>query len=90
MFTEDLNIIIAFVIAFISLLVLDLKFIGKNNHEIKFKEASIWTGVFIMASLAFCGYIYYDLGSANHTCRLFNIVTGCIRSINNLRSNIIN
>lgn len=64
MFTEDLNIIIAFVIAFISLLVLDLKFIGKNNHEIKFKEASIWTGVFIMVSLAFCGYIYYDLGSA--------------------------
>lgn len=62
MFFEDLHILIAFIIAIVGLLYLDLKIIGKTSHEIKFKEALTWTGVFILASILFAGYVWYDLG----------------------------
>lgn len=47
----------------LGMLALDLGVFHKKAHEIKFKEAVAWTGVWIVLALAFNGWIYYAKGS---------------------------
>ncbi len=48
-----------FSIAIVSILIFDLTVIGKNSHIISFKEASIWTGVWVSMALLFYIFILY-------------------------------
>ena len=50
------GIFIAFIILF---LVLDLGVINRKPHEIKTKEAAIWTSIWVSVALAFSGVIYW-------------------------------
>ena len=50
------GIFIAFIIFF---LVLDLGVINRKPHEIKTKEAAIWTSIWVSVALAFSGIIYW-------------------------------
>lgn len=50
----------AFVVFVILMLFIDLVLISRNSHEIKFKEALAWSGVWISMALIFLGFIWYQ------------------------------
>ena len=50
------GIFIAFIILF---LILDLGVINRKPHEIKTKEAAIWTTIWVVVALSFTGVIYW-------------------------------
>lgn len=58
----DINLIIAFSIAVITLLAVDLLVVGRKSHAISTKEAGIWTFIFVAVSLVFAWYISIDQG----------------------------
>lgn len=58
----DINLIIAFSVAVIVLLAVDLLVVGKKSHAISTKEAGIWTFIFVAVSLVFAWYISIDQG----------------------------
>ena len=45
------------------LLAVDLFVFHRKPHEVKVKEALIWTGVWISLALVFCGFVYVQFGS---------------------------
>ncbi len=49
-------VFIAFILVFLAL---DLGVFNKENHVIKTKEASIWTGIWVTIALSFSGVIYW-------------------------------
>lgn len=63
MFGAPLEAVLVFVAAIVTLLGLDLYFVGRNSHKISMKEAGFWTGVFIAVSLMFAGFVHYDMGA---------------------------
>ena len=58
-----IHVIVAFVISIVVLLGLDLWFVGRNPHKVSVKEAGIWTGVFVLAAIAFSFFIRWDVGT---------------------------
>ena len=58
-----IHVIVAFVISIIVLLGLDLWFVGRNLHKVSVKEAGIWTGVFVLAAIAFSFFIRWDVST---------------------------
>ncbi len=58
MFSQEWVIII-FSLAIVAILVFDLTVIGKNSHVISFKEAAIWTAVWVSLALLFYVFIIY-------------------------------
>lgn len=48
-----------FCVAILSILILDLTVIGRNSHELSFKEAGIWTGVWVSLALLFYLFIVH-------------------------------
>jgi len=48
-----------FSIGILSILIIDLTLIGRNSHVISFKEASIWTAVWVSIALLFYVFILY-------------------------------
>src|SRR5262245_14653136 len=50
----------AFILA---VLALDLGVFHRKVHEVRPREAAIWTGVWIMFALGFCGILYLKEGS---------------------------
>ncbi len=52
-----------FVLFIVGLLVLDLKVLQKDDHEIKVREALSWTGFWIVLALCFNAGVYYFEGS---------------------------
>ncbi|RPI95907.1 MAG: TerC family protein, partial [Spirochaetales bacterium] len=52
-----------FVLFIVGLLVLDLKVLQKDDHEIKVREALAWTGFWIVLALCFNAGVYYFEGS---------------------------
>jgi tellurite resistance protein TerC len=42
--------------------IIDLGLLNRKSHEIKFREAAIWTVVWVSLALAFNGWIYYAMG----------------------------
>ena len=48
-----------FSIVILSILILDLTVIGKNSHELSFKEASIWTAVWVSLALSFYVFLIF-------------------------------
>ena len=64
-----------FFLTFILLiLLLDLGLINKKAHEITFKEAGIWTIIWITLALTFnIFFYYYSLSKFSHDTRLLSI-----------------
>jgi tellurite resistance protein TerC len=52
-------VIILFCTAIIAILVFDLTVVGKNSHVLSFKEASIWTAVWVSLALLFYVFIIF-------------------------------
>lgn len=52
-----------FIIFILGLLILDLKVLQKDDHEIKVREALAWTGFWIVLALLFNAGIYYFEGT---------------------------
>lgn len=53
---------IAFGIIVLVMLIIDLGVFNKHAHEVKMKEALIWSCVWVSLALLFNGWIYYSLG----------------------------
>ncbi len=54
---------IVFIAIVIIALILDLGVFNRKPHEIKTKEAAIWTGVWVTCALLFSGVIYLSFGN---------------------------
>lgn len=80
----ELDLVIIFTIAILSLLFLDLKIVGRNSHKISTKEAGLWTFIFIAVSLAFAWYIYSSYGQEKATEFLTAYVIEKTLSVDNL------
>lgn len=76
--------IIIFAVVVIGLLLADFLLVGRNSHKISTKEAGIWTGVFVMISLLFAGFIYVDAGEQKATEFLTAYTIEKILSVDNL------
>lgn len=81
---QDINLIVAFVVTVVILLVVDLLVIGRKSHAVTTKEAGIWTFIFVAVSLLFAAYIYYDQGSQKATEFLSAYVIEKTLSVDNL------
>ena len=57
--THEIVFFFGFIFFVVSVLVIDLGFIGKNNHVIPFKEALIWTGVWVFFALTLYVWIMF-------------------------------
>lgn len=62
MLGTSIEALITFIVVIIILLGLDLYFVGRDKHKVGLKEASIWTSFFILVSIAFGVFVYFDLG----------------------------
>jgi len=51
-----------FVVFVIAMLALDLGVFNRKVHEVKVKEALLWTAFWVLLALTFCGGIYYFRG----------------------------
>lgn len=60
-----------FSLGILSILIIDLKLIGRNSHVISFIEASIWTAVWVSMALLFYFFILY-FGDRFHGITDFN------------------
>ena len=60
-----------FSISILAVLVLDLTVIGRNSHVLSFKEASIWTGVWVTLALLFYVFIIFH-GNKFHSITNLN------------------
>jgi tellurite resistance protein TerC len=49
----------SFITFVIAVLVLDLKFIGRKSHEVSFREASIWSIIWIITALLFALFLFH-------------------------------
>ena len=68
----DTNVWIAFIAFIILLLVFDLGVFHRKSHEVKIKEALIWSAVWISLALIFNYGIYYFMGKET----AFEFLTG--------------
>ena len=68
----DTNVWIAFIAFIILLLVFDLGVFHRKSHEVKIKEALIWSAVWISLALIFNYGIYYFMGKE----KAFEFLTG--------------
>jgi tellurite resistance protein TerC len=57
--THETVFFFGFILFVVSVLVIDLGFIGKKNHVIPFKEALIWTGVWVFFALILYVWIMF-------------------------------
>jgi len=77
MFSQEWVIII-FSLAIVAILVFDLTVIGKNSHVISFKEAAIWTAVWVSLALLFYVFIifhgdkFHDIASLDQLVAIRN------------------
>jgi tellurite resistance protein TerC len=69
MFSQEL-LIISFCTVVVAILILDLTVIGKNSHVLSFKEATIWTAVWVTLALLFYVFILF-YGDKFHDIRNF-------------------
>jgi tellurite resistance protein TerC len=53
---------IGFAIGVLILLILDLGLFNRRSHEVKIKEAFLWSGFWIFLSLCFNVFVYYEYG----------------------------
>lgn len=51
---------IVFIVVIIGALVIDLGVFNRTPHEIKTKEAAVWTGVWVSFALLFSGVVYFS------------------------------
>lgn len=51
---------IVFIVVIIGALVIDLGVFNRNPHEIKTKEAAIWTSIWVTFALLFSGVVYFS------------------------------
>src|SRR5690606_29132587 len=66
------------------LLVVDLGIFHREAHEVKPKEAAIWSGVWITLALLFNLFIYYEFGSQAATEYLTGYLIEKSLSVDNL------
>jgi len=62
-FSEHPGLIVVFVVAVITMLLLDLGIFNKKSHVVSNKEAVSWSLVWISLAMAFSGLVYYVAGS---------------------------
>jgi len=48
-----------FIVFIIGVLVFDMKFVGRNSHVVEFKEAAIWSAVWITMGLLFYFFLFF-------------------------------
>lgn len=60
---DETILLVLFGIIIIIMLMLDLGIFNKKEHIISTKEAAIWTIIWIVISLAFGGFIYFEYGT---------------------------
>ncbi|MES2629966.1 MAG: TerC family protein [Bacteroidota bacterium] len=58
----ELYFFIAFAIAIMLMLIIDLGFFNNKSHRVSNKEALSWSAVWISMALIFSGFIYYYIG----------------------------
>jgi len=63
-----------FCIAILTVLILDLTVIGRNRHVLTFKEASIWTGVWVSLALLFYVFIIFHGDKFHNISNLNDLV----------------
>ena len=66
------------------MLALDLGVFHRKAHIVAFKEASIWTGVWITLSLIFCGFLWWQFGAKSGTDFLTGYLIEKSLSIDNI------
>jgi tellurite resistance protein TerC len=54
---------IGFTVFILAMLVLDLGVFHRNAHEVRFREALVWSVIWIALSLLFCAWIYAQFGN---------------------------
>jgi tellurite resistance protein TerC len=65
-------------------LALDLFVFNKKTHQVSFKEALIWSGIWIILALLFAVYIWQDMGSVAATNYLTGYLIEKMLSVDNL------
>lgn len=75
---------ILFHLVIFSVLALDLGVFNRKSHVVKVKEALLWTAAWVMLSMAFCGIIYYNFGSAKALEFLTGYVVEYALSVDNI------
>ncbi len=53
----------SFFVVVLGLLALDLGVFHRNSHEIRFKEAVLWSVAWVCVALLFNGWVYFEMGS---------------------------
>jgi tellurite resistance protein TerC len=74
MFSQEVLYFVIFCAAIVAVLVFDLAFIGRKSHVLSFKEATIWTGVWVSLAMLFYIFILY-FGDRFHGIANFNELT---------------
>jgi len=59
MLSNEVIFFTLFIVFIVTVLMIDLKFIGKNSHIVSFKEASIWSVIWVSTALLFFVFIRY-------------------------------
>jgi tellurite resistance protein TerC len=62
MFSTQTTMWIGFATLLAIMFTLDLGVFNRRSHEISFREALAWTGVWVSLAFAFNGWIYYSMG----------------------------
>lgn len=63
-------LLVVFSVLLIIMLLLDLGLFNRKQNEIHWKEALVWSLVWIFLSMLFSGLIYWNYGAENHTIAL--------------------
>ena len=59
MFETEVLFLCGFVVFIVAILLVDMLVIDRTAHEVSVKEASIWTGVWILLALSFAGFLWF-------------------------------
>lgn len=76
--------IFIFSVVVIFLLVADFIFVGRKSHKVSTKEAGVWTGIFVLASVLFGGYLHLVEGREQSTAFFTAYVIEKVLSVDNL------
>lgn len=57
--SNEVLFFLGFIVFIGGILVFDMKFVGKNSHVVEFKEAAIWSTVWISLGLVFYFFLYF-------------------------------
>ena len=74
----------AFIGFVLLMLALDLGVFHRKSHVVGFKEAAIWSGVWVALSLLFAGWVFLDFGSVKGTEFLTGYVIEKSLSVDNI------